>query len=123
MTLQIHVADSALCLHTCDSLSGASIPLRQLCISDLCVRFTPYLRIFTQFILVIDSSVEFPPLFSLFHYISTFPLVSGKLLLPRHFFKFPSNFVTFLCILHTFCVFRFHPTLTMMHLLHHTMHV
>jgi len=47
------------------------------------------------------------PLFSLFQYISH--PISGKLLFPPYFCKFT-------CFLHTFCVFRFPPSLTMMHL-------
>src|SRR6218665_3855246 len=33
-----------------------------------------------------------------------------------YFCKFQSDFVIFTCFLHTFCVFRFPPTLTMMHI-------
>jgi len=39
-----------------------------------------------------------------------------KLLFPQYFYKFPSVFVKSTCILHALRVFRFPPTLTMMHL-------
>src|SRR6218665_3327312 len=49
---------------------------------------------------------------------STFsrPPVSRKLLFPPTFLNFPSVLSKFTCFLHTFCVFRFPPTLTIMHL-------
>src|SRR6218665_494340 len=55
---------------------------------------------------------EFPPIFPIF---STYPSVSRKLLFPPYFQKFPPVLEKFTCFLHTLCVFRLPPTLTMMH--------
>jgi len=53
------------------------------------------------------------PLFSLLQYIS---LCFAKIIIsPTFFAKLPSVFEKFTCFLHTLCVFRFPPTLTMMH--------
>src|SRR6218665_3454886 len=53
------------------------------------------------------------PLFSLFQSISP---ISDKFFIPPTFVNFPSYFVKFPCFLHTFCIFSFFPTLTMIHL-------
>src|SRR6218665_1151050 len=45
-----------------------------------------------------------------------FPLFRKIIILLPAFINFPSVFQKFTCFLHTFCVFRFPPTLTMMHL-------
>ena len=65
---------------------------------------------------------QIPPIFEKvsgsvdnFPCFSTFPPVSRKLLFPPTFTNSPV-FVTFTCFLHTLCVFRFSPTLTVMHL-------
>jgi len=50
-----------------------------------------------------------------FRRFSTFPPISEKLF-PPYFCKFPQWFRKIYVILHTFCVFRFPPSLTMMHL-------
>src|SRR6218665_3612413 len=71
-------------------------------------------KISDDLFLVIDHKFRISPLLSLFQYI--FPPVSQKLLFPPSFDKFPSVFEKFTCFLHTLCVFRFPPTLTMMHL-------
>src|SRR6218665_997883 len=55
----------------------------------------------------------FPPIFSVSVH---FPRVSRKLLFPPYFEQFPPVFQKFTCLLHTLCVFRFPPTLTMMQL-------
>ena len=54
-----------------------------------------------------------PHLFSLFHYI--LPPISRKLSFPLLLQISSSVFGKFMCFLHTLCVFRFPPTLTMMH--------
>src|SRR6218665_303299 len=56
---------------------------------------------------------NFPPVFPVsVHFLP----VSRKLLFPPYFQNFPHVFDKFTCFLHTLCVFRFPPTLTMMHL-------
>ena len=47
-----------------------------------------------------------------FRCFNSFPTVSGNF----SFANFPSDFVEFTCFLHTLCVFRFPPNLTMIHL-------
>ena len=54
------------------------------------------------------------PLFSLFQYISS--LFRENYYFPPTFKNVPPVFEILTCFLHTFCVFRFPPTLTMMHL-------
>src|SRR6218665_4050020 len=54
----------------------------------------------------------FPPIF---RYFSAFPLFREKFSFPC-FCKCPSDFVKFMCFVHTLRVFRFPPSLTMMHL-------
>ena len=54
---------------------------------------------------VITTNFELPLYFCCF---STFPPISGKLLFPPCFCKFPSDFVKFMCFLHTLC-FSFPP--------------
>src|SRR6218665_2527872 len=56
---------------------------------------------------------NFPPVFLVSVHL---PPVSRKLLFPPTFKNVPSVFEKFTCFLHTFCVFCFSPTLTMMHL-------
>ncbi len=111
-------------------LSGASIPLRQWCISPLFQIF-PYFRKkfrlrgkFSQFYLFpkkfqfssakfflsLTTNFEFSPYFRCF---STFPPISRKLLFPPTFqISFP-NFVKFTCFL---CVFCLPPSVTVMHI-------
>src|SRR6218665_3711402 len=55
--------------------------------------------------------------FFVFCLFSTFPLCFAKIIISPHFQKFPLPvFEKFTCVLHTLCVFRFPPILTMMHL-------
>jgi len=75
------------------------------------LNFHPSKSLMTFFI-VIDHKFRISP-FSLFRYIS--PSVSRKLLFPPYFQKFPPVLEKFTCFLHTLCVFRLPPTLTMMH--------
>src|SRR6218665_3546872 len=63
--------------------------------------------------LVIDHKFRISPLF--FHASVHFPSVSRKLLFPPTFTNFPPVFEKVTCFLHAFCVFRFPPTLIMMH--------
>src|SRR6218665_3031488 len=66
-------------------------------------------KISKDLFLVIDHKILISPLFSLFQYISP--------LFPICFEKFPPSVLEkFTCFLHTLCVFRVPPTLTMMHL-------
>src|SRR6218665_887161 len=65
------------------------------------------------FSLVIDHKFRIFPLFCLFQYIS--PLF-GENYFPPILKNFPPVFKKFTCFLRTFRVFRFPPTLTMMHL-------
>jgi len=51
-----------------------------------------------------------------FHFFSPFPPFQRKSSFPPTLPNFPSDFVKCPCFLHTFCDFRFPPTLTMMHL-------
>ena len=90
------------------STQGASIPLGQWCIS-LCFRFPPYFRKcfrlcrqFFQFHLT--QNLEFSPYFWKIN-ISPFQLLQISLW-----------FLKFTCFFYILCVFRFPPTLTMMHL-------
>jgi len=73
------------------------------------------------FVLVVDSNFWISPYFRCF---STFPPYFGKIFISPHFFKFPLWFrqiyVYFFYLLYVFFV---SPSLTMMHLWHHTMHV
>src|SRR6218665_727757 len=57
---------------------------------------------------------KFPPFFPVL--VVHFPPVSRKLLFPPTLKNVPPLFEKFICFLHTLCVFRFPPTLTMMHL-------
>ena len=63
---------------------------------------------------VIDHKFRISPYFSLFQYISL-PLFRENYS-PPYFDKFPPVLEKFTCFLHALCVFRFPPTLTMMHL-------
>ena len=65
------------------------------------------------FFLVIDHKFRFPPLFSLFQYIS--PLFRKNYSFPLLLQISPPVLGKFICFLHTLHVF-FPPTLTMMHL-------
>src|SRR6218665_1994866 len=67
-----------------------------------------------QFFLVIDHKFQISPLFSLFQYIS--PLFRENYSFPPTLTNFPPLLDKFTCFLHTLRVFRFPPTLTMMHL-------
>src|SRR6218665_2981696 len=64
--------------------------------------------------LVIDHKFRISPLFSLFQYISL--LFRENYYFPPTLKNFPPVLEKFTCFLHTLCVFRFPPTLTMMHL-------
>src|SRR6218665_2755767 len=66
------------------------------------------------FFLVIDHKFRISPLFSLFQYI--FPLFRENYSFPPTFTNFPPVLDKFTCFLHALSVFRFPPTLTMMHL-------
>jgi len=59
------------------------------------------------------QSLNFPSYFRCF---STFPPDFGNVILSPYFCKFPPDFVKCTCFLYTLCVFRFPPTLTMVHL-------
>ena len=51
-----------------------------------------------------------------FRYFNTFPLFREVFHSSPTFTNFPPDFVKFTCFVHTFCLFRFPTTLTMMHL-------
>src|SRR6218665_262970 len=82
------------------------------------LNFTPFPEIFfhfhpPKFLMTFFSHQIFPyfPCDSVH-----FPLFRKIIILPPAFINFPSVFQKFTCFLHIFCVFRFPPTLTMMHL-------
>ena len=62
------------------------------------------------FCLVIDQKFRISP------YFLHFPLFGGNFTFPPTFNNFIPSFIKITCFLHTFCVFRFPPTFTMMHL-------
>src|SRR6218665_1203360 len=70
--------------------------------------------------LVIDHKFRIPPYFQIspsFPCFCTFlPMFHQNYYFPPTFTNFPPVLEIFTCFLHTFCVFRFPPTLTMMHL-------
>jgi len=95
------------------SVQGRSSPLRQWCISPL-FQISPCFRkeFQTRGKFSSTTNLKFLPYFCC---LSKFPPISENYY-SLYFCKFPPDFVKFKCFLHTFCVFRFPPTLTMMHL-------
>src|SRR6218665_2655483 len=80
--------------------------------------FLPYFRRIFRLCGQFKKCYLFPKNFSIFirHITVHFPLVSRNLLFPPTLKKFPPVLQKFTYFLHTLCVFRFPPNLTMMHL-------
>src|SRR6218665_29068 len=74
-----------------------------------------FLPKFLMTFLVIEYKFEISPLFSMFHYI--YPLFRKNHYSSLYLQTSLHDFVKLTCFLYTFCVFRFPPTLTMMHYL------
>src|SRR6218665_2006993 len=73
--------------------------------------FTFSSKISDDFFYLSTTNFEFPPCFS------TFPPCFAKIIIsPFTFTNCPPVLGKFICFLHALCVFRFPPTLTMMHL-------
>ena len=83
-----------------------------------------FTKISDDLLLVIDSEFKISPIFSL-NISLHFPLFRKNYYFPLTFGKFPPDFVKFTCFPILLRVFRFSPTLSMMHLCitdDHTMH-
>ena len=87
--------------------AGASILMRPWCISPLFQISLP------PIFLVVDHKFWMSSLFSLFQYISR--LFRENYYFPSTLKNVPPVLGKFTCFLYTSCVFRFPPTLTMMH--------
>src|SRR6218665_1259501 len=119
-------------IRLCVQAPGASIPLEAMMhfppVSDFPLFSTNFQTLWKIFKILPFPEKFFdfhPPKFLMtffrispyFPCFSTFPPVSRKLLFrPPTMKNFPPVFEKFTCFLHILCVFRFPPTLTMMHL-------